>query len=204
MYELFTQYNSISIKNFDSLDKNDKHREKLQYETESGENILLDLLTKRVNEKLLLTVSNSEKFWNKIQDATINLTAAGGAVKNNYNQLLFIYRRGKWDLPKGKAEEGESIKETAKREVEEECGIEGINVKKHLCDTYHIYQMKNELVLKKTVWYNMGCPYDNPELTPQEEEDITDIKWFSLNELNKPFNNTFPMIKKVAESAYHE
>ena len=49
--------------------------------------------------------------------------AGGGLVFNKNNEVLFIFRNGKWDLPKGGIEKGEEIEYTALREVEEETGV---------------------------------------------------------------------------------
>ena len=46
------------------------------------------------------------------------IKAGGGVVNNNKNQILFIYRLKRWDLPKGKLDKGETIRECAEREVE--------------------------------------------------------------------------------------
>ena len=54
--------------------------------------------------------------------------AGGGLVYNNKNQVLFILRNGKWDLPKGGIEKGEAIEDTALREVEEETGVNGLMI----------------------------------------------------------------------------
>jgi 8-oxo-dGTP pyrophosphatase MutT (NUDIX family) len=51
------------------------------------------------------------------------IKAGGGIVVNEQNEVLLIYRRGKWDLPKGKLDDGETIEECALREVKEETGL---------------------------------------------------------------------------------
>ena len=66
------------------------------------------------------------------------LEAAGGIVMNNEKERLFIYRFGKWDLPKGKIENGESIKEAALREVQEETGISRPTIITGLPSTFHM------------------------------------------------------------------
>src|SRR5438046_1555734 len=43
----------------------------------------------------------------------------GGLVINEKDEVLMIFRRGKWDLPKGKIDQGESIEQCAVREVKE-------------------------------------------------------------------------------------
>lgn len=87
-----------------------------------------------------------------------------------------IYRNGRWDLPKGKLEAGESIEECALREVQEECGVEGLKLGRFLTYTYHIYQLGDSGIIKRTAWYAMSHP-GKGVLTPQTEEGITEIRW---------------------------
>ncbi len=118
---------------------------------------------------------------------------AGGLVFNNEDNILFIKRFGKWDLPKGKIEKGEKIEEAAKREVHEECGISNLVIKNSLCSTYHVY-IKNEITyLKKNHWFTMF--YDgNEELTPQLDEGVEFAKWFDKYDINAITENTYPSI----------
>ncbi len=121
--------------------------------------------------------------------------AAGGIVKRK-NTYLFIERLGVWDLPKGKMEQGESPKETAVREIEEECGISNPIISKLLGVTYHSYTFKGELTLKKNWWY--ALKYDGPkELSPQSEEDITQAVWLTKKEWGKVMDNTYASIIEV-------
>ncbi|MCI0921789.1 NUDIX hydrolase [Sphingobacterium rhinopitheci] len=124
--------------------------------------------------------------------------AAGGLVKNSDGDYLFIFRLGKWDLPKGKVEEGEKMKDAALREVEEECGIKIDYLGKKIATTYHTYQMRGKFVLKQTKWYDMGVN-KNPKLTPQLEEDITEAEWLSKKELAKVKENTYPLINDILD-----
>jgi len=124
------------------------------------------------------------------------IKAAGGVVRNDKNEILVIYRNGKWDIPKGKVEKGESIKKAAVREVEEECGISDLNLLDKLLSTYHIYEVKNKLVLKKTIWYNMTC-FKEQILTPQQEEGIEDVRWVVPNFMNQPGLETYKSLKEV-------
>jgi 8-oxo-dGTP pyrophosphatase MutT (NUDIX family) len=125
--------------------------------------------------------------------------AAGGLVKNKKNEWLFIFRNGKWDLPKGKIEKGEEIKTAAIREVEEECGISGLTIVKELSTTYHTYFIKEKAILKPTYWFEMRCD-DASALVPQTEEGITEVKWISKNNLQQMLDNTFESIKEVMKS----
>ncbi|SUZ58241.1 uncharacterized protein METZ01_LOCUS11095, partial [marine metagenome] len=125
--------------------------------------------------------------------------AGGGIVKNSKDETLFIYRRSKWDLPKGKKDKGESIEETALREVEEETGVKNlviINLFKH---TYHIFKKGNKYYLKETAWFNMKTDYDD-KLKPELKEDITKVVWKSKSQIKK-IKNTYPNIKLLLESS---
>jgi len=130
-----------------------------------------------------------------------NLTlikAAGGLVQNAKGKYLFIYRNKKWDLPKGKVEKGERMKDAGVREVEEECGVKIASNDGKLCKTYHVYEMGARLVLKKTNWYMMTVK-GSPKLIPQKEEGITKACWLEETELAPIVANTYPSIVQVLE-----
>jgi len=122
--------------------------------------------------------------------------AAGGLVKNAGGAYLFILRNGKWDLPKGKIEKGESQELAAVREVEEECGIRGLSIIKALDPTFHTYVMDEKKILKPTYWFEMSCS-DASDLVPQAEEGITDVKWISPENLAAVRANTYESILDV-------
>ena len=124
------------------------------------------------------------------------IKAAGGLVKNEHNQYLFIFRNGKWDLPKGKVENGEKTRITAVREVEEECGISIVKNGKKICNTYHIYELNDKKILKKTAWYKMYTE-NQTELIPQLEEGITDVRWLGAGDLMMVRQNTYPLIRDL-------
>lgn len=125
-----------------------------------------------------------------------NIEAAGGLVKNKNGDYLFIFRNGKWDLPKGKREKGESMKECAVREVEEECGIKNLVLKEKLCVTYHTYFQEERTVLKHTGWYAMESDDTRP-LVPQTEEGITEVRWINKKNFDIVLANTYESIKEV-------
>ena len=126
------------------------------------------------------------------------IEAAGGLVKNENDGYLFIYRNNKWDLPKGKIEKDEGVKEAAVREVEEECGIKVSKLGEKICKTYHVYIYKGEVVLKKTHWFKMKCKGQD-KLKPQKEEGITEVRWFKKGHIEPIMANTFPSIMDVLE-----
>ncbi|MCC6837555.1 MAG: NUDIX domain-containing protein [Bacteroidia bacterium] len=127
------------------------------------------------------------------------IEAAGGLVQNNEGKWLFIFRNGKWDLPKGKIEKGEKVKTAAIREVEEECGISKLQIIKELPSTYHTYFMEEKQVLKRTYWFEMSCA-DTSALVPQIEEGITDVQWLAPTEFKKVKTNTYESILDVLKA----
>lgn len=128
------------------------------------------------------------------------LQAGGGLVYRSSGEVLMIFRRGKWDLPKGKREKGESLEACAVREVEEETGIAGIRLVSHLLTTYHTYHESGKFILKESWWYKMESN-DDRSLVPQTEEDIAEATWLSPAALDTPMQNTFPSIKDVLAAA---
>ena len=102
-------------------------------------------------------------------------------VINAKDELLFIERNNKWDLPKGRTEKGEDIETTSLREVEEETGVEGLSITEFMRETYHIYKSKGKFKLKVTHWYLMKTEYCGV-LKPQAEEGITQAVWKTTEE----------------------
>jgi 8-oxo-dGTP pyrophosphatase MutT (NUDIX family) len=136
---------------------------------------------------------NPESAIEKFKTIYKHIIGAGGLVMNQNNEILFIKRLGKWDLPKGKVEKNESFRETAIREVQEECGIAKLEIIKQLPDTFHIYAHKEKVIFKQVKWFEM---YTNQiKTTAQREEGIVEAKWFPLSDLSIPFANTFENIK---------
>lgn len=126
----------------------------------------------------------------------ILIKAAGGIVSNEASKFLFIFRNGKWDLPKGKIEKGENSRVAAIREVQEECGISIDSSGDKICNTYHIYEINGVLVIKKTSWYWMRADKQE-KLIPQLEEGITDARWLSPGDLMLVRQNTYPLIRDL-------
>lgn len=126
------------------------------------------------------------------------LEAAGGLVFNSEGKALFIFRRGRWDLPKGKVDPGETPPETALREVREETGIHQLVLKDHLTDTLHTYREKGKRMLKRTWWYAMDTT--DTRLVPQAEEDIEKAVWVEMNDtfLHQP--EIYPSIQEVVQA----
>jgi 8-oxo-dGTP pyrophosphatase MutT (NUDIX family) len=138
---------------------------------------------------------NIKEDWKAFQKEFVIVEAAGGKVVNAQNQTLFIYRYGKWDLPKGHIEIGEDKKSAAIREVEEECGVAHLNIEKKLETTFHIFQnKKGALCLKVVYWFLMRTSFSGT-LKPQLEEGITRVQFFDHNELSPILQKTYGNIK---------
>lgn len=129
---------------------------------------------------------------------SIKIIAAGGLVLNDDNQLLMIFRRGKWDLPKGKIDNDETIENCALREVQEETGLQLVQLKEFLGITFHEYfePRINSDVLKETHWYKMHAP-GIQMLLPQTDEDIEVIEWVDAADVAKKLDNTYPNIMEI-------
>jgi ADP-ribose pyrophosphatase YjhB (NUDIX family) len=184
-----TNYNSNAVVYYNSNDLNTKQLPEFM---ESNQKI--NLLVLPVEENKIDCV------FEKICSEFNQINAGGGLVRNSAGEYLLIFRNGKWDLPKGKQEAGEDIKVTAVREVEEECGIDSLELGNLLCVTHHTYRMNGEFMLKHTFWYNMEYKGD-AALKPQTEEDIEMCKWVKGEEIAELVKDTYPSIKRVFEVA---
>jgi 8-oxo-dGTP pyrophosphatase MutT (NUDIX family) len=131
------------------------------------------------------------------------IKAAGGLVTNQTDEVLLIFRRGKWDLPKGKLDEGENLEQCAVREVEEETGLRNITLLSPLMITYHTYHEGSKFILKESHWYNMKVSGEQ-KLIPQLEEEIHEIKWVKNTELQSYMKNSFPSVVDVLEACLPE
>lgn len=121
------------------------------------------------------------------------ICAAGGVVIDDGN-VLMINRLGKWDFPKGKQEIGESVELTAQREVMEETGLKAVELVKQLPDTWHTYWLNNEPILKRSCWFLMNGDATQP-LIPQIEEDIQQVMWVPIAEVENRLKNSYSSLK---------
>jgi 8-oxo-dGTP pyrophosphatase MutT (NUDIX family) len=155
-----------------------------------------ELLNKNESIDVYLYYENEKRLLTAFSALFKPINAAGGLVKNTKGEFLFIFRNGKWDLPKGKIEKGEGIETAAIREVEEECGIGQLKIVTELASTYHIYFIENKAILKRTHWFEMSSNDLSP-LVPQITEGITDVQWLPKTALKQVYDNTFPSIIDV-------
>lgn len=152
------------------------------------------------NSKIVVQSPNPYLTLNTFFSNFKYLEASGGLVHNPLeNKYLFIKRNGFWDIPKGKIEKGEKKEEAAVREVQEECGLNEIELGELITETYHTYFAYGKYHLKKTYWYKMESTNVN-NLTPQLEEGITELIWLEKKEWGKIHENTFASIVEVLNS----
>ncbi len=156
-------------------------------------------IEKESGKNYLLLDQDPKAVFKSIKCSCVIIKAAGGLVASAKDNYLFIFRNKKWDLPKGKVEKGEKMKEAALREVEEECGVKISSNNEKICKTYHVYTLGANIILKKTNWYRMTVKGE-PTLVPQKEEGITRACWLNKTELAPVIANTFPSIMDVLKS----
>lgn len=140
-----------------------------------------------------------EKLIMKTLKAKIPVVKAGGGlVFNKKGEVLFIFRNGKWDLPKGGTEKKETMEETAMREVEEETGVSGLKIVKKLTKTYHVFKRNGRYKLKQTYWFEMKTNFEG---TPegQIEEGIEKVAWIKPSEIESILENSYENIKLLFE-----
>jgi len=172
-------------------------------------NRLIEILHEPTNNSgLVLFLPSLEDLLKKFMSHFECIEAAGGVILNRDNDVLLIFRRGFWDLPKGKIDAGETVEEAALREVEEETGLKNVQLVSKIYysnwlneATYHSYPYKDGLALKVSYWYMMR--YEGNEIpVPQAEEDIEQAIWVSSEELPSYYAGMFPNIRDVLDAVF--
>lgn len=144
---------------------------------------------------------DKQELLKRFRECFENIPAAGGLVWNkNKDHILTIVRRGRHDLPKGKREVNETSENAAIREVNEECGIENAEILTELGSTFHTYRLKDAFILKETRWFEMIYRGSTSPI-PQDEEDITLVKWLPVNEVEQLAKETYSSINEVIKKA---
>ena len=151
-------------------------------------------------EAAVFVAPDVKQLFKKVSLYFTVLVAAGGLITNPAGEVLLMFRRGKWDLPKGKQDPGEDLETCALREVAEETGLHNISLDNKIIETFHYYPMKNKKVLKHTHWYRMH--FTGTELTiPQIEEDIQDLQWIKRENVDKYLKFSYENIREVFRAA---
>jgi len=127
--------------------------------------------------------------------------AAGGMVYNSKQQILFIKRNNRWDLPKGRVEKNERLEDAAIREVEEETGVKDLELGEFITKTYHVFKRNKKWKLKVTYWYEMHSDYQG-KLKPQKEEGIKKVKWKNFEQSQRALKNTYENVKLLFPKEY--
>ncbi len=154
-----------------------------------------EVMSSGVNNLFIIN-ENLEKLKKEFYNFFKLIDASGGVVVNKQGKVLIMKRFGKWDLPKGKVNEGENIEDAAVREVTEECGIGPLKIVKKLSPTFHTYYLNNQQILKQTHWFEM-LYYGDEIFKPQVEEDITEVKWMEKGDLSAILENTYKSVIDV-------
>jgi len=164
------------------------------------EQLVIKMFNNKV-KKACLFYPDEKEIMKKFKEKIPVSKAGGGLVYNTRGEVLFIFRNGKWDLPKGGIEKGEEIEETAIREVEEETGCKGLKIVNKLEKTYHVFINNNgKYKLKMVQWFEMYTDYDGP-LVCQEEENIEKVVWLNPEQVKEALNNSYENIKLLFDKS---
>lgn len=164
-------------------------------------NFFTAFLKEKPGKVMMLGAEDDKWLFRYVATFFEPVEVAGGLVLNDQKELLFIFRNDRWDLPKGHGDEGESMEQTAIREVMEETGVDGLTIKGQLPETYHVFEIRNDqYAIKKTWWFFMKTSSKN-ELVPQLKEKITRAEWIAMEKLPEVFENTYGSVKEVINNA---
>tara|TARA_R110000850_G_scaffold203228_1_gene329441 strand:- start:51276 stop:51881 length:606 start_codon:yes stop_codon:yes gene_type:complete len=160
----------------------------------------IESIVKKVSKnkwtRVYLYHPNGEMLIQKFKKRTTVVLAAGGLVKNDKGEILFIKRNGKWDLPKGRVEDDETIEEAAIRETEEETGVENLQIVKPLQITYHFFKRNGKMKLKETYWFEMKTTYSG-KLSPEVNEGIKKVVWKNPKKTTKALLKSYANIREL-------
>jgi 8-oxo-dGTP pyrophosphatase MutT (NUDIX family) len=161
------------------------------------EQIIIKMFNNKI-KKCYLYYPDEKVLFKKLTEKIPVQRAGGGLVYNNKGEVLFIFRNGKWDLPKGGKEKGEKMPTTAMREVEEETGVNRLTVTKKLQKTYHVFKRNGRFKLKITHWFEMTSDFDGIPLA-QADEGIEKVAWFNPEQIQEALKNSYENIKLLFE-----
>ncbi len=202
MYKIYVNENLLTLCTPDTV-KQGKHKDGVLHSPYSGKTKMLlnyiDMLEKTNRyDSISIYHSDIKKLWQDFKSLFRIIDAGGGIVENEQGQVLFIHRRGFWDLPKGKIEVDETKREAAIREVEEETGVEDLSIIEKIGKTYHTYKLKSGVrAIKRSHWYHMRT--HKQSLLPQVEEDIEIAKWMKPQKLIKSGEEMYSNIQLILE-----
>ena len=149
-------------------------------------------------QKAYLYCPDEKEIMTKLKEKIPVCKAGGGLVYNQNNEVLFIFRNGKWDLPKGGTEKGEDLQLTAMREVTEETGVNKLLIHDKLQKTYHIFKRNGVYKLKITHWFKMSSTFTGTPIG-QLEEGIEKVAWLNPDQIKDALKNSYENIKLLFE-----
>jgi 8-oxo-dGTP pyrophosphatase MutT (NUDIX family) len=157
----------------------------------------INVLEKSIkSEKFIIHSDDFAKLKSDFKSHFTEIEAGGGLVKNEKGEYLFIYRRGSWDLPKGKIEPMETKREATLREIFEETGIKKMQIVKKLMVTRHTYRSNvGKRIIKKSHWYLIKT--SKQPLQPQLTEDIERADWMTMDRFFSKNRQVYPNILEV-------
>ncbi|MBC7493581.1 MAG: NUDIX domain-containing protein [Flavobacterium sp.] len=161
------------------------------------EQLIMKLYNNKI-QKAYLYYPDEKEIMTKLKEKIPVCKAGGGLVYNQKNEVLFIFRNGKWDLPKGGTEKGEEIQFTAMREVTEETGVNKLVVHDKLQKTYHIFKRNGVYKLKITHWFKMSTIFKGTPIG-QLEEGIEKVAWLNNEQITEALKNSYENIKLLFE-----
>ncbi len=165
-------------------------------------NTMLPVLIENLSEDEMVEINifdpNPDDVFSIFSNHFKLIEAGGGVVENPEGKIILIYRNGIWDLPKGKRDPNEPIEITALREVKEEVGLTDLEPLDFIDNSYHIYRLNNEWILKKTAWYTLKTEGE-PTLTPQLIEGIEKAIWINISEISNYISNMYPLIVDILQ-----
>ena len=162
---------------------------------------ILQVLKETKAKKIYLIGDDPATLLETFKSKLSVVQAGGGLVQNENGKMLFIFRKGKWDLPKGKIDKGETLEKGAKREVKEETGVKKLQLNGLAGVTHHVFKRNGEYKLKVTYWYEMTTHYTGP-LKPQKKEGIKKAKWKTFKQSKKALRKSYENIKLVFPEHY--
>jgi 8-oxo-dGTP pyrophosphatase MutT (NUDIX family) len=167
-------------------------------ETVDIEQLIVKMFNNKI-KKAYLYHPDEKEILSKVKEKIPVKKAGGGLVYNKKGEVLFIFRNGKWDLPKGGCDKGEEIEDCSIREVEEETGVTDLKISKKLQKTYHVFKRNGVYRLKITHWFEMTTTFEGTPI-PQENEGIEKVAWLNQEQINEALTNSYENIKLLFEN----
>lgn len=145
-----------------------------------------------------------DKIEEKPKAATVEQISAGGAAFRHYGSddevaIVAVNPNGRWQLPKGIVDDGETPETAALREVREEAGIEAEIVEKIETVEYWYFGMKSgeRVRFHKFVHFYL-MKYVSGDVADHDHE-VSESRWVKVDEAIKML--AFKSEKETVEKA---